>query len=277
MPRTRASSMAYGHAYPWQLATRRKGLALACRLGGDRRYDADRLAEELRRILARYDPVAQNGIYHAGGWAGVSLVAAGGDPLELRPVEGAYEKTAALRLAPYIESILDSFDGGMTRVRIMGLAPGEHIFWHFDRDQTVDDGTKARIHIPLATNPAVRFQLSHQDLRWGAGELWYGDFSFPHRLVNHGTETRFHLIMDVRITSVVWALFPDGYVEQKPHRLAVKPFCQRSCGILTMSLLRKVPHKLRQGDLLAASRRMVARHLERGGGALLAWKKAAGL
>lgn len=263
MSRSQMSSTAYGHAYPWQLATRRSRLHLSCRLGGDRVYDAGRMNEELRRILDRYGPVAQGSIYDGGGWAGVSLISVGGDPLELKPIVGAYEKTPALSLAPYMESILDSFDCEMTRVRIMGLEPGAKIFWHFDGDETVDDGTKARIHIPIVTSPDVRFQLSHHDLHWGPGELWYGDFSFPHRLGNAGRETRFHLIMDVRITDFVRRLFPDGFLEQKRRRLAVKPFCQRSCRILTMSLVRKVPQKIRQGDLVAASRRLAVRHLQR--------------
>jgi hypothetical protein len=268
--------MGYGHSYPWQVATGRHALELSCRLGENRVYDAELLEKELRQILARYEPVAQGSIYDGGGWTGISLVSAGGDPLELRPLAGTYEKTPALRLAPYAEDILDSFDCEMTRVRIMGLAPGQRIFWHFDADETVDDGTKARIHVPIATNPAVRFQLSHQDLFWGPGELWYGDFSFPHRLVNGGAEARFHLIMDVRITDFVRGLFPDGFLEQKPRRLAVKPFCQRSCEFLTMSLVRKVPRKIRQGEFLASSRRLVARRLQRRRAAAAARRQAAG-
>ncbi|MGD9743515.1 MAG: aspartyl/asparaginyl beta-hydroxylase domain-containing protein [Dongiaceae bacterium] len=251
----------YRHTYPWQLATRRKALALSCRLAADRIYDADILAEELRRILTRYDAVAHYGIYHRGGWGGISLLAVDGDPSELRPLKGTTEKTPALHLAPYMERIIDGFDCTKDRVRLMRLAPGEQIFWHYDLDETADDGTKARVHIPIRTNPRVQFQISHEDLFWRPGELWYGDFSFPHRVANFGEEPRFHLIVDLRLNDFVRNLFPEGFLDRKPDRLAVKPFCQATCGVLTMSLARKVPRAVRQGELLAASRRLITRRL----------------
>ena len=30
--------------------------------------------------------------------------------------------------------------------------------------------------------------LCHQEYRWRPGELWYGDYSFPHQVINQGED-----------------------------------------------------------------------------------------
>ena len=60
-----------------------------------------------------------------------------------------YEKTPALELAPYMESIIDGFETDKKRVRLMELQPQKSIFWHYDKGETIDNGKTARIHIPV--------------------------------------------------------------------------------------------------------------------------------
>ena len=76
------------------------------------------------------------------------------------------------------------------------------------------------------TNPEVRFQLSHQDLVWKPGELWYGDFSFPHRLRNRGTEARVHLVLDLAVTPSIMALFTPEVIDQRAQRRGARARCE---------------------------------------------------
>ena len=41
-----------------------------------------------------------------------------------------YRRTPVLDHAPYIESIVESFEAPKHRVRLMHLQPGKDIFWH---------------------------------------------------------------------------------------------------------------------------------------------------
>jgi hypothetical protein len=209
-------SKKFGHLYPWQLLTRANGAQMTCLLKSD--LDVERLAEETEKIIASYVPIDQHGDDHAGGWKSVSLISFGGDPFESKILPGKGPmKTPALQLAPYMESVLDTFEFEKQRVRMMQLLPGETILWHADATESIDISI-ARIHIPLVTNPDVRFQLSHEDCQWQAGEVWYGDFSFPHRVHNGGDEGRIHLVIDVHVDDKLLDVFPQDYIANRAKR-----------------------------------------------------------
>jgi hypothetical protein len=175
--------LTYGHLFPWQILTRSVGLAMSHRF--DRQYDAEKLRVECQAILEQFHPNNQHGKDHDGGWKAVSLVAPGGDAFEDRIHGNVFAKTPALELAPYMEEIIDSFPSKPRRVRLMQLLPGENIYWHYDPDESVDR-KHIRLHVPVFTHDKIRFQIGHEDCRWQAGDLWYGDFTFPHRLFNAG-------------------------------------------------------------------------------------------
>ena len=65
-------------------------------------------------------------------------------------------------------------------------------------------------------------QISHEDVVWKAGEIWYGDFAFPHRLYNAGTASRVHLVIDVAINDFVQSLFSPEFLAAKEKRLRVR-------------------------------------------------------
>lgn len=206
----------FGHLFPWQLLTRFAGARMTCRLESN--LDVIRLGKEAEKIIEEFKPVDQHGDDHAGGWKSVSLISFGGDPFESKVVPGKLPmKTPALQLAPYLESVLDAFDYDKQRVRMMQLLPGETILWHDDYSESIDSVT-ARIHIPIVTNSDVKFQISHEDCRWLAGEIWYGDFSFPHRVHNGGRKGRIHLVIDVRVNDQLLGLFPPEYLANRPKR-----------------------------------------------------------
>jgi len=182
-----------GHLYPWQWLTRRHRIRLTHRLAP--RFDPERLRDELQAITDRYR-LKRHFKSRDGGVDDIALVAAHGDPSRDRKEDGPYQKTEVLCVAPYLEEIIDSLRCAKKRVRILRLAPGGRVPWHYDWDESLDYGN-GRLHVPIETNQRGWSQLSHVDYIWQPGELWYGDFSFPHRLGNRGDRPRVHLVIDV--------------------------------------------------------------------------------
>lgn len=216
----------FGHSYPWQLYTRLAGVQLTAQLDG--RYPVETLRAELAAVLSEYSPQQQFGQYHAGGWSGVALHAPDGNPLEDRDFPDAvYAKTPALELAPTMEQIIDSFPCAKRRVRLLELSPGRKVFWHRDFWHSVDS-TQLRVHVPIITNDRVGFQISHQDCPWQPGELWYGDFTFPHRLQNGGDEGRVHLVIDLEVNGEVLGMLPESLLQQRAKRQRARVFCNKA-------------------------------------------------
>ena len=215
----------FGHLFPWQLLSRFAGARMTCLLKSN--LDVIQLGNEAEKVIEEFKPVDQHGDDHAGGWKSISLISFGGDPFESKVVAGKLPmKTPALQLAPYMESVLDAFDYDKQRVRMMQLLPGETMLWHVDHTEAIDLAI-ARIHIPIVTNSDVKFQISHEDCRWLAGEVWYGDFSFPHRVHNGGSEGRIHLVMDVHVNDRLRDLFPPEYLDNRPNRGRVRAIISR--------------------------------------------------
>ena len=214
----------YSHSYPWQLLTKSRSIQLSCRLRHT--FDETELQRDLDAILQKYKLKQTHAIKdHDGGWSGIGLVAANGNAFEDRLVDGVYEKTEVLKVAPYIDHIIHSFDCELKRVRILRLAPGRDIRWHSDGGECLDRG-KARLHVPIVTNPKILFQISHEDQSWKAGELWYGDFAFPHRVRNASEKDRFHLVIDVVKNDKVTELFPVHIFEREADRTETRATSQ---------------------------------------------------
>lgn len=119
--------------------------------------------------------------------------------------------TEAAEIFPTVRLVLDrlrgeSLRGGeLERVRFMRLVPGGELARHADitdRDAGVADDRVTRLHIPIETNPAVRFfgwdaEGFQHSARMAAGSLWYLDQRKPHRAINEGEEDRVHLVVDL--------------------------------------------------------------------------------
>lgn len=215
----------YTHSYPWQIVSRLAGINLQVRL--EVSYDREKLQNDLDAVVRAFESRPQHVTsHHYGGWRAIGLISYEGNHLEDRPLPGPYKKTKALRHAPYIESILDGFKCEKRRVRLSALLPGKNIYWHMDYKESVDSEL-VRLHIPIRRSEEVEFQISHEDCCWEEGELWYGDFMFPHRVRNGGTTTRVHLVIDLVKNEEVLALFPGEVFTQRSRRLRVKSLCRQ--------------------------------------------------
>ncbi|MEE4184894.1 MAG: aspartyl/asparaginyl beta-hydroxylase domain-containing protein [Gammaproteobacteria bacterium] len=215
----------YGHRYPWQLYSKLRGVQLTARL--PQTFAVAQLQAELAAVLESQTFLDQFGPYHYGGWNAVALNAVDGDPLNQDdPFDASFQKTAALKHAPLMEQIMDSLPGEKRRVRLMRLEPGKKIFWHRDHWHSYDLRL-LRLHIPIVTHADVGFQISHTDCRWQPGELWYGDFTFPHRLQNGGDTARVHLVIDIINNDALRALLPDNLRTQTPLRITARYHCTK--------------------------------------------------
>jgi len=176
-------------------------------------FDPQRLQADLKAI-ENVHMQSHYGSYHDGKWSAIGLVSQGGRMDELHTGSDRYEKTELVRHTPYFNEVLDHFQCDKQRVRLMALAPGGKIYEHWDTDETIDSGI-ARIHIPVVTHPDVVFVIAGRRVQWKPGEVWYGDFSFPHHLENRSNVNRVHMVLDLVVNDFLTGLFPKGYVDQK--------------------------------------------------------------
>jgi hypothetical protein len=79
-----------------------------------------------------------------------------------------------------------------------------------------------RLHLPLVTTPASTMDLGHQRWHLSAGHLWYGDFSFPHRVFNGSSEQRVHVMVDVRPSLAMKGLLSPSYKREASRRSAAR-------------------------------------------------------
>lgn len=209
---------------PWSAETRMAGLALSHLVPFP--ADAGALGRDLEFLSVRF-PFTRHFKSSGSGWDALALVATDGDPSELRRL-GRYRDTPAMRLAPAVESLLESLRCPKLRVRFIRLHPGHLVSWHCDPSDSWDLGC-ARLHLPVVTDPGVRSQICHEQYFFGAGELWYGDFSFPHRILHAGTSPRVHLVIELERNTFLDDLLGPLLEPQLAARRLARPLAQNGC------------------------------------------------
>jgi hypothetical protein len=114
------------------------------------------------------------------------------------PSAEAFEDTPLLERCHYLPRVLASFACPLQTVRLMRLGPGSIIRLHADHDLGFQYG-RARLHVPVVTNPDVEFVLDGERVVLGEGECWYLDLSRPHAVANRGAAARIHLVIDAAV------------------------------------------------------------------------------
>ena len=164
--------------------------------------------------------------YNEGeSWSAVSLRGFGGkidflaDPFEMpkkwrkenpEKMSWTISDTPMMKMFPEVKRILDILPGDKQRVRFMKLSPGGGTLGrHTDKmikSFVMKIGGVARLHIPITTNPKVKFRV------WGIygfpfickmkkGSLYFLNIWAPHEATNKGKRERVHLVIDVVIDS----------------------------------------------------------------------------
>ncbi len=185
-------------------------------------FDAERLRAELeiltgdswRRQRAYSEAGASD--EHPADWRVLALRSPGGDPARTDaggPGPLPYRDTPWLERAPYFAEILASLPPGLRAARLMSLGVGASVETHRDTPLGFTKGT-VRLHIPVTTNEGAVLVLDGEACRWQPGTFWYGDFSRPHSVANHGEYARVHLVLDHAVSPALFGLFPPGFAEE---------------------------------------------------------------
>ena len=182
----------------------------------------DSLRKELAALENNLSFGPQMGPYHNGKWNRVGLVAPGGDPARTYPLEGeTNQPTPILEALPCVQRLFAMFEGPVRAASISRMDPGAKVNWHRDVRQSADV-EYARLHLPIITDEGAQMELAHHRVHLAAGQLWYGDFTFPHRVENAGAAARIHIMFDVPARPSLQRFFPDYYPRQLFRRNAAR-------------------------------------------------------
>ncbi|WP_165187530.1 aspartyl/asparaginyl beta-hydroxylase domain-containing protein [Caulobacter soli] len=160
-------------------------------------FDVARLQAEVAALPA------EAWVSHPDSLAGNSaarLISAEG--AETDAVHGQMLATRWLAGMPYLHQVLAGFGVVWSRSRLMRLAPGADVPEHADINYHWH--TRVRLHIPVFTQPAVRFHCDGQSVHMAAGEAWIFDNWRRHHVENRADAERIHLVADTTGTAAFW-------------------------------------------------------------------------
>ena len=179
------------------------------------RFDAPRLAEEIAQLPERaWRP-------HPQGYPGntaLPLVSAYGDPAN-NDTKGPMRPTPWLRQCPYIQQVLASLDTVIGRTRLMRIDGNAEATRHVDTNYYWLQ--RLRVHIPIVTDPAVRFLCGEKSIHMAAGETWVFDTSQMHNVINPNPTRRIHLVVDTVGSSALWELIERS--DETPRFIEIDP------------------------------------------------------
>jgi hypothetical protein len=170
-------------------------------------FDAATLAAEINAIdESNWRP-------HPQGFPGNSmlpLVAVDGDP-DNESFAGIMRPTEYLRRCPYLTQVFASVGATVGRSRLMRLAGQAEVKRHADQGYYWVE--RVRVHVPIVTQPTVRFECGGETINMAPGECWIFDTWRQHSVLNDATLSRVHLVLDTVGGSGFWDLVAQG----RPH------------------------------------------------------------
>lgn len=180
-------------------------------------FDAELLAHEVGGV----DTSAW--LSHPQGFAGndyLPLVTAGGDPRS-EGFMGPMRPTPHLLGCPHLIDVLASLGVVVGRTRLMRLSGNAEVKAHIDVHYYWRD--RMRVHVPIVTQPSVRFICGDQEVNMGPGECWIFDTWAWHRVLNDAVESRIHLVVDTVGGDKFSALMARGRKLDGPAGWAATP------------------------------------------------------
>jgi hypothetical protein len=167
-------------------------------------YDAPRLAQE---IAALGESVWMP---HPQGFPGNSmlpLLAVDGEPAN-ESFAGEMKPTPHLARCPYLMQTMASLGATLGRSRLMRLSGHAEVTRHADQGYYWYD--RVRVHVPIQTQPTVRFECGDAQVNMAAGTCWIFDTWRQHRVLNEADDQRIHLVCDTVGGEGFWAMAMQG-------------------------------------------------------------------
>ena len=168
----------------------------------NQQFDAEKMKLEVAGLEALLWKDHYNRSAYEGGWSTLQLRAIKGDPNNNTANhaggsqrENTFQDTPLLAQCPYIGEVIDFFKMEKLAVRLMKLDAHATIKPHHDHDLNFEQG-EVRIHIPVSTNPHLKFYLEEERLQMDEGSCWYLNLSLMHQVRNEGDTPRIHLVLD---------------------------------------------------------------------------------
>ncbi len=166
---------------------------------------------------------------HPQGFPGNSmlpLVAVDGDPGN-EAFAGRMRPTPYLERCPYLSQVFASLGATVGRSRLMRLAGQAEVTRHADQGYYWVE--RVRVHVPIVTQPTVRFECGGEVINMAPGECWIFDTWRQHSVLNDASLSRVHLVVDTVGGGGFWDLVGRGRPHNMPpagwpvHRLAPAP------------------------------------------------------
>lgn len=182
-------------------------------------FDAAALARE----VAALDESAWRP--HPLGYPGndaLLLISRDGDP-DNDAVAGSMQPTPHLLRCPYLMQVLEHVGATWGRSRLMRLSGQAEVTAHVDVNYYWAE--RARVHVPIVTQPTVRFVCGNQQVNMRAGECWIFDTWTEHNVINDHTLPRIHLVAD----TVGGAGFFEHLRGGRPHERQIPGWEPRFC------------------------------------------------
>jgi hypothetical protein len=171
-------------------------------------FDAQALLAEVERIdqsLWRAHPTGMPGN------SALPLVTSEGDPARGDWLVGPMRPTPELERSPYLMQVLGSLEAVIGRVRLMRLSGRAEVHAHVDTDYYWNE--RVRVHVPILTQPSVRFTCADAQVNMAAGECWIFDTWRMHHVLNDNDSPRIHMVIDSVGSAAFWNLVNAG----RPH------------------------------------------------------------
>lgn len=174
-------------------------------------FDAAALAAEIA--------VFDEGMWrpHPSGTPGntaLPLVAVDGDAAMGDALDGPMRPTPALERSPYMLQVLGSLGAVLGRTRLMRLSGRSEVQQHVDFDYYWNE--RVRVHVPILTQPEVRFACGDEVVNMAQGECWIFDTWRQHNVYNDANVARIHLVVDTVGSTAFWDLVNAGRTPAMP-------------------------------------------------------------
>jgi hypothetical protein len=101
------------------------------------------------------------------------------------------------------------------RSRLMRLSGHAEVTPHVDINYYWRE--RVRVHVPIVTQPTVRFRCGDADIHMAAGECWIFDTWRLHHVINDAERARIHLVADTVGGDEFWQLVGFGQAPQMPR------------------------------------------------------------